>query len=70
MKISYDVPTSELQAGDIVIRNDEAQCFVSYVATPFSEYGELTWCEPGNDRVTWTSTAQPWNTWPIVVRES
>lgn len=72
IKVNYDVPTSELQSGDIVVRDDEAQRFVAMdPASPFSEYVTLHWSGTDAKSVsTWSTTAQLHNTWPLVIREA
>lgn len=69
--VLYDVATSDLQSGDIVIRNDEASRFVGFDVTPADEYGTLHWIgTDANSVTTWTTSAQPWNTWPLIIREA
>lgn len=69
IKIMHDVETRDLEDGDIVIRNDEDQTFMCQREIPGSDYVELTWTERASSTITWQTTAEPWNTWPIVIRE-
>lgn len=70
LKIRYEVPTSELQPGDAVLHSDGAMgLFVGTDSIDDSEYVEVTWEERAGG-LTWTSTAQPRNAWPVVVRQA
>lgn len=65
--ILTDVPTSELRFGDRVQHSDgNVYDFLGTDAMiTDTEYVEVKWRD-GN--FTWETTAQPWNTWPLVVR--
>lgn len=71
IKVKYDVPTSELQRGDIVIRDDEAQSFVALGPVHSgTDYVTVHWSGTDAHSVsTWSTTAQLHNAWPIVIRE-
>lgn len=71
VKVLYGVPTSELQTGDIVVRNDEAQSFEMAEEIADSDYLRITWTGTDADSVTVrTTTAQPWDEWPLVIRQA
>lgn len=69
-KIMHDVATADLLPGDVVIRNDDDSVLQLPVPDTGEEYVTLTWCERIGGSITWETSAQPWNTWPIVVREA
>jgi hypothetical protein len=72
LKIMYDVETSDLKTGDVVFLNSEGSAahFVGHGRTfEDSDYVEIVWSESVPVRSTFTTTAQPWNTWSSVIRE-
>lgn len=64
----HNVPTSDLREGDIVVTHDlGTDAFVSAETIEGSNYLRLTWRD---DSFIWTTTAQPWDEWPAVIREA
>lgn len=68
--ILTDVPTSELRFGDRVQHSDGNLYKFIYVdvdteAEP-SEYAPLIWLD---GKFEWETTARPFDTWPLVVRD-
>lgn len=67
--VMHDIATSDLETDDIVIRNDEDMIFVMAEEIDGSHYLRITWTERVGSSITWTTTAEPWNTWPLVIRD-
>ncbi len=66
LSIRMDLRTDELEAGDVVqLTSGELQKFVRTEPISGSDYVTLVWQDGG---MTFSTTAEPWNIWPYVVR--
>lgn len=72
MHILHDVETSDLEPGDVVIHYGDQTGYAFVSMSPLSEaadgYAMLTWEEQVGNGHRFSTTAQPHNTWPTVVR--
>jgi hypothetical protein len=70
VKILADVPTSELQMGDVVVHGDGyAYVLQDTEPDPGGGYGALYWSEQLSSGARFTTTARPGDAWTVVVRD-
>lgn len=72
MRILADVETEDLISGDIVVHSSDgfAYVFCWTETIPDSNYLTLRWREQMESGTFFSTTAQSWDIWPVVIRNS